>query len=216
MRSRLTAFASVFGLTLVALAGCASEEETKAGRFSDDVVDEDAKDRAPSPGTDKTSETSETSTEETETKETPETKGASPSNTCQTARDLGTIIGDDGEGAITAQGKCGEWIKVRVTETSGWATPNDLELSANLVSPTGADFDLFAYLNAEADTVVCDTPTMKSEKPSGNDQLLLEWGETWTGNSADDSRTVMFQVVSKSGKCADDTWTLMLRGNNGT
>ncbi len=134
--------------------------------------------------------------------------------TCSTAKDLGTISGDYGTGQVVAQGNCNDWVKVRVTEDVKYPVPDALEITATLISPNPDDFDLIAYVNAEADALECTTPTMKSELPSGrSDVLKLQWGEVYSANASDDSRTVSFEIRKKTPGCSVGQWSLLVQGN---
>jgi hypothetical protein len=89
-----------------------------------------------------------------------------------------------------------------------------MKLTATLMSPDKEDFDLFVYVNASTDTLQCETPSGTSELPAGrSDVVRAEWGERYTANSSDDSRTVSVEVRKKGGGCGAHPWALLLQGN---
>jgi hypothetical protein len=133
--------------------------------------------------------------------------------TCQAPRDLGSIAGDIEGGSITARGTCAGWLRVRMTEESSSVLANPMRVTATLVSPDGADFDLRLYVNKQTDAVECSEISVESTLPGANtDVASLEWGEEYTGNEDDDSRTVMIEVVATSAACASQPWTLLVQG----
>lgn len=143
----------------------------------------------------------------------PNSNSGEASNSCDTARDLGAISGDVDAPQLTAQGTCSEWLRVRVTENDSYPIADDLKVLLTLVSPAGQNFDLFAYVDPEVDTLACETPTGSSEAPAGrSDELALAWGETYTANNSDDSRTVSIEIRSQ-GACTGGSWTLLVQGN---
>jgi len=222
-----TAIALSLVLTAV-LAGCAEEEsggerpewagtETpKAPPASSPAPTEPAP-AAPTPVTVDTPATTQTrdNGKEEGPAATPETPKVTPPNTCQTAHDLGGLSGDDGDTTLSVQGSCTEWFRLRVQEKKTSVFSNPMKTRFTLVSPSGKDFDIFVYMNKEADTVECTTQTTKSEEPgSRTDMATLEWGEAYTANSSDDSRTVNVLVKSKDGSCdATKSWSLVIQGN---
>ena len=137
-----------------------------------------------------------------------------PERTCREPRDLGAISGDKGTPSVTAQGSCDDWIRVRVTEDWAGPTAGAMKVTATLISPESENFDLYAYVNTEADLLECTTVHSKSELPSGRSDILkLQWGEQYTANNSVDARTVSFQVKNKAGGCAKQSWTLLVQGN---
>lgn len=211
------------------LAGCAAEESggerpewagtepPKAPAASSPAPTTPAP-AAPTPVTVDTPETKPTqdsSKGQDETEETPAPPKVTPPNTCQTAHDLGGIAGDDGDSTLSVQGSCTEWFRLRVQEKKTSVFSNPMAARLTLVSPSGKDFDLFVYMNTETDAVECTTQTTKSEEPgSRTDMASLSWGEAYTANSSDDSRTVNVLVKSKDGSCdANKTWSLVIQGN---
>lgn len=212
---------SGLGVVGAALVACGSNDDggKASGRF-DDVVEEPKADGGPSdPVADGDSGSSSAQTAEPTSDAGPAPSrdagnGGGSNATCRTARDLGAISGDTGTPTLSAQGKCGDWLRVRVTEDDHGVFANNLKLTATLVSPSGRDFDLALYVNKDADALECTTATDKSDLPAGRSDIVkLEWGEVYAGNLGDDSRTVSIQVTPKTGGCTQEAWTLLLQGN---
>ncbi|MBX3264330.1 MAG: hypothetical protein KF782_31955 [Labilithrix sp.] len=138
-----------------------------------------------------------------------------PLNTCETARDIGALSGDKGSGTLTATGSCSEWLSLRVTEDDSSALGAAMKVRLTL-TPSGADFDLFAFVDATRDRVVCDAPTASSTKSGTSvEEIPLTWGEGTIANGNDDSRTVGVAVVRAGSPCAADagSYTLLVEGN---
>ncbi|MBV8756371.1 MAG: hypothetical protein JO257_03785 [Deltaproteobacteria bacterium] len=135
--------------------------------------------------------------------------------TCAQAMSVGTVSGDTGADSKTAMGYESSWFNVRVTEndSSVFATP--MNLTVNLTSPTGVNFDLYVYVNTGSDVTECTTVSGQSMMTSGTDQVHLSWGESGTfSNGADDSRTVSIEVRPVSGSCSSGSqFTLVVYGD---
>jgi hypothetical protein len=147
---------------------------------------------------------------------TPAPATEAPNNrTCQTAKDIGAIAGDDGADAVSATGACSDWLKVRVKESSSSVLGAEMKITVTLRSPTAADdFDLVVHMNTDKDEVECSAVTGKSEKAGTEpDVVKAAWGESYTGNHADDSRTVVVEVKKKTPGCSATPWTLQVQGN---
>lgn len=143
----------------------------------------------------------------------PDVVGVSPSNTCTTAKVLGSVSGDTAADVISANGTCSEWLRVRVTENDTSVIGAKLELTLTL-TPTGQDFDLLAYLDTAVDRLSCIAPLTRSEKPgTAVESITLSWGEGGTANNADDSRDVSILVLAKEPCVPGSTWALRVRGN---
>lgn len=140
-----------------------------------------------------------------------------PNNrTCQTAKDIGELAGDDGTGTVNATGACSDWLKVRVKESSSSILADEMKITVTLRSPTAADdFDLVVHMNHDKDQVECTAVTGKSEKTGAEaDVVKTSWGEQdYTGNRDDDSRTVIVEVKKKTPGCSATPWTLQIQGN---
>jgi hypothetical protein len=137
-----------------------------------------------------------------------------PSNTCQTARAVGTVSGDTGATSLTATGTCSEWISLRATEDNSSALGAPMKVSLTLTS-MGHDFDLFVYLNTSKDVLACSTPIAMSETRGTIDEIVpLTWGEGTVANGSDDGRTIGVAIQSAQGPCPPGSgWTLTANGN---
>jgi hypothetical protein len=134
-----------------------------------------------------------------------------PANTCETARDIGTVNGDEGGESVEAEGKCAEWVRVRVHEADDGWRGNEMKIKVTLTSPAGHDFDLAAFINTTADVPECRRPHQQTQSRTGTDEIKLEWGEDFLANNADDSRTLAIQVTSGNGvACAATPWKLVI------
>jgi hypothetical protein len=149
--------------------------------------------------------------------------GSDRVNDCASAVDLGQMSGEPkniGEAAETlgTQGHCSKWIKLRVNEKSSAREP--LAINATLNSPSSTKFDLHAYVNKEKDESACGMePTLSSATTLSNvDEINLTWGDDgWWWSSADDSRTVIFEVRSANGACdATSSWSLVVHTTTAT
>ncbi|HEY8078560.1 MAG TPA: hypothetical protein VIF62_30730 [Labilithrix sp.] len=135
-------------------------------------------------------------------------------NTCPTSTNLGSISGDTGSDTQTAQGTTSQWFTVRVNENDSSVIANSLEMKATLVSPAGANFDLYVYVPG-SDTLECSAVSASSTSTSSTDTAGVEFGESGTfSDGSDNSRTVTVEVRHVSGSCsAGAKWTLSLVGN---
>jgi hypothetical protein len=207
-------------LLAVTAVACGSDPESEpgGGRFgngdsptrTDDVTEGTAKPNDPA----LTGDGGIVETTDTPPDDTPTTPSA-PTTTCNKPHDLGSIAGDDDGSTVTAQGDCTEWVRIRALETKTGPLANPMKLTATLISPPGVDFNLYAYVDTDTDTLECTTVTEKSEAPaSRSDVVHLQWGESWVANDSDDSRTVSLQIVAKDpASCGKGTWALLLEGN---
>jgi hypothetical protein len=137
-----------------------------------------------------------------------------PSNTCQTARAIGTLSGDTGAQTLSTTGKCSEWISFRATEDDSSVFGHPMKVTVTL-SSMGHDFDLYVYYNPSKDVLSCLSPYAQSETRGTVDEVLpLTWGEGSVANNSDDSRTIIVAVQSAEGPCPANTgWTLTIDGN---
>jgi hypothetical protein len=135
------------------------------------------------------------------------------SDTCATARMLGTVSGDIGHQVLTASGSRAAWFRVRVTEDDG-TTGHPTRVAATLTRPASADFEVLLYVNPDSDITECSA-TLGTTTTSGNvKQTRAEWGEGTVPNGSDDSRDVAIEVRPLSGTCAPgEVWKLSIEGN---
>lgn len=195
-----------FVLCAVALVACAEDPASSSQDEPLTAVPRDPKD----PKTDDGKETTDDPYADADENDGPEGPGAGPDDvpasganaTCDTAKDLGQIAGDGESATLSAQGACTTWFKIRANETSSW-TAHPIVLDVTLVSPEDEKFDLFAHLDTDVDRTECSAVFAKSDTPTGrSDSLRLKWGDPGIGNFHDDSRTLMLEVKSKTGRCA--------------
>jgi hypothetical protein len=184
-----------------------SEPEQKSGDDDDDDDDKPAK-KAPAPAAPPPAATT-----PPPAATPPPVTPVRPVNTCQTARDLGEVNGDGGGNPITTEGTCSEWVRVRVREADDGFGGEELKVKVTLTPPTGHDFELLGFVNTVTDIPECRAPSAASEKNGDQPESFdLEWGESFVGNGADDSRTLSIHVKSVSGACAPTPWKLTIQG----
>ena len=145
----------------------------------------------------------------------PEQSQCTSTSTCATATPLGAISGDTGNAMVMASGYQAAWYQVRVTENDSGVFGVPMNVTAQLTSPAGTNYDLYLYVNAGSDVVECTTPTAMSMNTGTTDQAHLTWGETGTfANGSDDSRTVSIEVRPVSGPCTPGaTYQLVVTGD---
>jgi hypothetical protein len=140
-----------------------------------------------------------------------------PPDTCSAnATTLTSIAGDKSGPTDNAMGTTSEWLRIDLTEQDSSPIGHPMKLTAVLTSPSGSNFDLYAYLGAKIGDIQCITPKAQSTNPAGQtDTVSFQWGEMGTfANGSDDSATVMLEVRSVSGTCSSgNTWSLAAHGN---
>ena len=130
--------------------------------------------------------------------------------TCAQAEDLGTVSGDTPGDERSRQGSGSRFYTIRVTEDDENATGARLQLTATLVSPPGANYDIYLYADA------CGgQPVASSTRGAGTtDKAVFSWGEGTLPNFGDDDRTLLVEVRNTSSTCnPNEQWTLVVRGN---
>lgn len=137
-----------------------------------------------------------------------------PSNTCMTARSIGTVSGDQGATTATGTGGCAEWVSVRVTEDDGNAIGKAMKAKLTL-TPLGSDFDLYVFFEPNADELSCTFPYASSTTSGATPEtVFLAWGEGTVANGKEDGRTLRAAIVKPGGACAPDAgWRLLVEGN---
>ncbi len=139
-----------------------------------------------------------------------------PTNTCETAREIGTVSGDVSGPSVSTQGTCSEWVSLRATENDDGVFAASMKLKVTLTPPAGEDLDLFAFLNPDKDVVSCTTAFAAAETRTAgaSESLSLTWGEGSVANGKDDGRTVGLLVFHPGPNCAGTgKWTLAIDGN---
>lgn len=209
----------VAGVLFMSLAACVTETDREDGRFENDPTANREADviaaepAQPTPGDDAADDTADERTPDPDEKTpvTPKTQ-----TTCAAPRDLGVVAGDADGASVSTQGTCSEWLRIRVNETATSSLlAGPMKLSATLVSPAAADYDLYLYVNKDADVVECTKEEGKSDLPANRSDILkLQWGEGWTANASDDQRPVSIEVRAKDpANCGKGNWVLLLEGN---
>jgi hypothetical protein len=142
---------------------------------------------------------------------------ASPDPCSAASTSLGTIAGDESGPTVTQMGDTSEWLRLDMQEKDNSIIGHAMTFTADLTSPAGMNFDLYAYLGSAIGTIQCSMPKGQSTLPAGQtDTVTFSWGETTGGiaNGSDDSATVMIEVRWVSGSCAPgSTWSLSAHGN---
>ncbi len=128
-------------------------------------------------------------------------------NACATATDLGAISGDTGSPTLTHSGTASSFYKVRVREDDDGFLAAPMKLRVELRSAQAGAYDLLVYNDG-----TCVKPA--AEKKGGAAPASLSWGEEFTGNGDDDSKTIVVEV-RQIAPCAapPPTYTLTLAGN---
>jgi len=129
---------------------------------------------------------------------------------------LTSIAGDQSGSTDNATGTTSEWLRIDLTEQDNSPIGHPMKLTAVLTSPSGSNFDLYAYLGSKVGDIQCTTPKGQSTNPAGQtDTVSFEWGELGPlANGVDDSATVMLEVRWVSGTCSSgNTWSLAVHGN---
>ncbi len=138
-------------------------------------------------------------------------------DTCSAnATTLTSIAGDQSGPTDTATGTTSEWLRIDMTEQDNSIVAHAMKITAALTSPSGSNFDLYAYLGSKIGDIQCASPKGQSTNPAGQtDTVSFQWGETGTfANGSDDSATVMLEVRWVSGTCSSgNTWSLSVHGN---
>lgn len=140
----------------------------------------------------------------------------SPDTCSASATSLGTIPGDESGPTEMATGSTSEWLRIDLQEKDNSIVGHPMKLSATLTSPSGANFDLYAYLGSGIGSIECTSVKAKSTNGAGQtDSVSFQWGETGgVANGSDDSATVMLEVRWVSGTCsAGSTWSLSAHGD---
>jgi hypothetical protein len=141
--------------------------------------------------------------------------------TCTTARTIGAIRGDVEGDVLDERGVASTWLSLNVNELADGIHGNAQKLVVELYSPTGANYDLYVYVDttgeAPSSSISCNALGGQSINPSTQaDRVAVSWGESsfGTGNNADDSRIVGIEIRHVDGPC-DPTakWQLIVRGN---
>jgi hypothetical protein len=137
------------------------------------------------------------------------------SATCAAASQLGSVSGDTGSTMVEGSGYQSAWYQVRVSEDDSGVFGVPMNVTVNLTSPAGINYDLYAYVNTGTDVVECAAVSGSSTSAGTSDSVHLSWGETgFLSNGSNDDRTLSIEVRYVSGTCsAGKPFQLVVHGN---
>lgn len=145
------------------------------------------------------------------------TSCTSPDTCSASATALTSIAGDESGPTDTETGTTSEWLRIDLTEQDNSPIGHPMKITAVLTSPSGSNFDLYAYLGSMVGDIQCTNAKGQSTNGAGQtDTVSFEWGETGSfANGVDDSATVMLEVRAASGTtCSSgNAWSLAVHGN---
>jgi hypothetical protein len=196
--------------SLAALAGCSAEAPLKPGQEKQQPKGNDNDENDEQDDEDEGRGKQASAATGAQSPATPARTPTTPQNTCETAREFGSVIGDLAGDPATTEGRCTEWVRVRVLEQDDGWFGTAVKLKATLTPPAGALFDLSAFVNLDSDLNECRTPTGNARRMSGGVEIDLGWGEGFLANSVDDSRTLTLQIRSTTGQCSEQPWRLTI------
>lgn len=202
---------ALFAALPLLLVACASGEREGGRPLVMDVAKTDDDASEPIVKDEPAAETPAPPEEEEETPAEP-----TATNTCQSARAIGSINGDSKATPLEATGAGGEWVSIVIKESESGPLAENLTARVTLTSPPSCEFDLFAFADFEKAEPSCTKEAGRSTRlGSAADTITLQWGEGWFVNFGDDSRTVHLEVRrTGSGTCAaGDKWKLKIEGD---
>lgn len=120
---------------------------------------------------------------------------------CAAAMDIGSVSGDSGNPMVTASGYQSGWFRVRVTEDDSSPIGTPMNVTVQLMSPPGTNYDLYLYVNTGSDVVECNSISGSGMSTQQLDSVSLSWGEGTVANGSDDTRSVSIEVRPVSGPC---------------
>lgn len=133
-------------------------------------------------------------------------------DTCPGASGIGQVSGDTGSRTIGTSGSEATWIELQVTEDDDALVGAPMSFTVTLVSPAGADFDLYVYRGMEGGTSGCNGFMEQSTSP-GQDSVDMAWGEGIAANGLDDGVWVAVEIRAKDDVCSAQPWSLQVEGN---
>jgi hypothetical protein len=134
--------------------------------------------------------------------------------TCQGASGIGLVSGDEGSRTIGASGSEPTWIEFQVTENDDSLVGTQLTFTATLLSPAGADFDLYVYRSGAGGASGCNGTMQSSMSVGAQDAVSMTWGEGVVPNGLDDGAWVAVEIRAKDDICAPpQEWMLTIEGN---
>ena len=143
----------------------------------------------------------------------------SPDTCSASSTSLGSVAGDESGSPVGASGYTSQWLRLDLSEQDSSISPKPMIFTAQLTSPPGLNYDLYAYLgpSGSVGTAECTKVKGQSTNPGGaQDQVSFQWGETGglVSNGSDDSATVMIEVRWVSGACTNtQNWSLSAHGD---
>jgi len=125
--------------------------------------------------------------------------------TCNTATDLGEIIGDD-ENTVpfTRTGTGAAFVSALVREVS--FDNRSISVRGTIASIDQTTYDVLLFVPPDSTTSACSRPAVASV----NHVVDASWPDTYDGSSQD--RRVVFEVRPRSGTCGG-AWILIVQGN---
>lgn len=128
-------------------------------------------------------------------------------DTCDTAQEITSIAGDDGNDTRTLTGTTSAWFKVFVNDVSNFASNESY--TATLVSPPGMVFRLFAYTGDGMMTNCLGAAVQGTGMPPS---VTDSWPDSF---GPDDSKWISLEVRYESGQVCNPMpkWTLTVQGN---
>lgn len=132
---------------------------------------------------------------------------------CSTARAVGGVSGDTGADVLAETGAEPVWLTFQVSEDDSDVAGVAMSFRATLVSPPGADFDLYVYRGTEGGTTGCGG-FVQASVTTGVDSVYMTWGEGLIANGVEDDVWVAVEIVPKDAECAaPEQWSLEVEGN---
>ena len=125
--------------------------------------------------------------------------------TCDTATDLGEIIGDDENTVpLTQAGTGSAFVSALVQEAS--FDNRSISVRGTIASTDQTTYDVLLYVPPDSTASACGQPPIASV----NNVVDANWPDTYDGSSQD--RKVVFQVRPRAGTCGGG-WILIVEGN---
>jgi hypothetical protein len=134
-------------------------------------------------------------------------------DTCQNASGIGLVSGDQSSPTIGASGSESTWLEFQVTENDDSLVGAQLSFTATLLSPAGADFDLYVYRSGAGGASGCNGTMQSSMSAGGQDAVAMTWGEGLVPNGLDDGVWVAVEIRAKNDVCSAQEWLLEVEGN---
>lgn len=134
-------------------------------------------------------------------------------DTCQGASGIGLVSGDQSSRTLGASGSESTWLEFQVTENDDSLVGAQLSFTATLLSPAGADFDLYVYRSGAGGASGCNGTMQSSMSAGSQDAVSMTWGEGLVPNGLDDGVWVALEIRAKNDECSAQEWALEVEGN---